>query len=96
MLLPRASPKVSPTQRWATTSRPHIIAPPARLWASPRMCTRKSAALPCEDPHMPRRLVWSEVRDLLDLAACNSVDELIGALELYQADPPLPNEPVDE
>ncbi|WP_158685466.1 hypothetical protein [Microbacterium halophytorum] len=44
---------------------------------------------------MPRRLVWSEVRDLLDIAACVDVDELIGALREYQADPPLPNEPVD-
>lgn len=44
----------------------------------------------------PRRLVWSEVRDLLDIAACDSVDELIVALERYQADPPLPNEPVDD
>ncbi|WP_162621788.1 hypothetical protein [Microbacterium suaedae] len=47
------------------------------------------------NPAQPRRLVWSEVRDLLDLAACDSVDELIGALETYRADPSLPNEPLD-
>lgn len=45
---------------------------------------------------MPRRLVWSEVRDLLDIAACDSVDDLIMVLEEYRADPPLPNEPVDD
>ena len=44
---------------------------------------------------MPRRLVWSEVRDLLDVAACDTIDELLEALRTYQADPPLPNEPVD-
>lgn len=44
---------------------------------------------------MPRRLVWSEVRDLLDIAACESVDELLVALVEYRDDPPLPNEPVD-
>ena len=44
---------------------------------------------------MPLRLVWSEVRDLLDLAECDSVTELIGVLEEYRADPPLPNAPVD-
>ena len=44
---------------------------------------------------MPRRLVWSEVRDLLDLAACDNIDELLEALRVYQAEPPLPNEPVD-
>lgn len=44
---------------------------------------------------MTRRLVWSEVRDLLDIADCEDVDELIGALELYRDDPPMPNEPVD-
>ncbi|NHI16889.1 hypothetical protein [Microbacterium excoecariae] len=45
---------------------------------------------------MPRRLVWSEVRDLLDIAACGNVTELIEALEQYRADPPLPGEDVDE
>lgn len=45
---------------------------------------------------MPRRLVWSEVRDLLDIAACDSVDELLHVLTEYRDDPPLPNEPVDE
>lgn len=45
---------------------------------------------------MPRRLVWSEVRDLLDVAACVDVDELMMALRAYQADPPMPNEPVDD
>lgn len=43
----------------------------------------------------PRRLVWFEVRDLLDIADCASVDELLFALEQYRDDPPLPNEPVD-
>ncbi|WP_268866085.1 hypothetical protein [Microbacterium sp. ZXX196] len=44
---------------------------------------------------MPRRLVWSEVRDLLDIAACDTVGELIGALEQYRADPPLPDQPIE-
>ncbi len=58
---------------------------------------RRVHRLPMDDlnPAQPRRLVWSEVRDLLDLAACDSVDELIGALETYRADPSLPNEPLD-
>lgn len=43
---------------------------------------------------LPRRLVWSEVLDMLDIAGCASVDELIVALEQYRADPPLPNEAV--
>lgn len=37
----------------------------------------------------------SEVRDLLDIADCEDVPELIRALEAYRDDPPLPNEPVD-
>lgn len=37
----------------------------------------------------------SEVRDLLDIADCVNVPELIRALEAYRDDPPLPNEPVD-
>lgn len=45
---------------------------------------------------MPRRLVWSEVRDLLDIAACDSVADLIRVLEEYRDDPPMPNEPVDD
>lgn len=45
---------------------------------------------------MTRRLVWSEVRDLLDVAGVSSIDELLVALERYRSDPPLPNEPVDE
>ena len=44
---------------------------------------------------MTRRLVWSEVRDLLGIADCEDVPELIRALEQYRDDPPLPNEPVD-
>lgn len=31
------------------------------------------------------RLVWSEVRDLIDMAGCGSLDELIAALEAYRA-----------
>lgn len=42
----------------------------------------------------PRRLVWSEVRDLLDMTGCVDVAQLIGALEQYRADPPLPGEAV--
>ncbi|GGO59202.1 hypothetical protein GCM10010910_01610 [Microbacterium nanhaiense] len=42
----------------------------------------------------PRRLVWSEVRDLLDMTGCVDVAELIGALEAYRDDPPFPNEPI--
>lgn len=42
-----------------------------------------------------RRLVWSEVRDLLSIAAVDSVDDLIFVLEEYRADPPLPDEEVD-
>lgn len=45
---------------------------------------------------MPRRLVWSEVRDLLSIAECDSVDELLVALKQYRNDPPLPDEPVDD
>ena len=45
---------------------------------------------------MTRRLVWSEVRDLLDIADCEDVPELIRALEAYRDDPPLPNESVDD
>lgn len=41
------------------------------------------------------RLVWSEVRDLLSVASCETVDELIDALTAYRDDPPLPNEAVD-
>lgn len=47
------------------------------------------------DAPTPRRLVWSEVRDLLDIADCISVDELMIALEQYRDNPPLPNEPID-
>lgn len=42
-----------------------------------------------------RRLVWSEVRDLLSIAAVDSVDDLIFVLEEYRADPPLPDEEID-
>ena len=38
------------------------------------------------------RLVWSEVRDLLLVAGCDDVSELIAALEQYREDPPLPGE----
>lgn len=42
-----------------------------------------------------RRLVWSEVRDLLSIAAVDGVDDLNVALQEYRADPPLPDEEVD-
>lgn len=45
---------------------------------------------------MPRRLVWSEVRDLLGTTGCDTVEELQEALQQYLDDPPIPNEPVDE
>ena len=38
-----------------------------------------------------RLLVWSEVRDLLDVADAQDVDELIRMLEAYRADPPIPS-----
>lgn len=37
------------------------------------------------------RLTWSEVRDLIDAAGVDTLDQLIGVLETYRADPPLPH-----
>ena len=39
-----------------------------------------------------RALVWSEVRDLLDVAGVDSIEELITALGDYRAEHPAPTE----
>lgn len=36
----------------------------------------------------PRRLVWSEVRDLLDIAVRETVDDLIEAQRVHPTTPP--------
>ncbi|MBP2437872.1 hypothetical protein JOF34_002516 [Microbacterium amylolyticum] len=41
---------------------------------------------------MPRQLVWSEIRDLLDLTGCADVPDLLAAIANYRDDPPHPNE----